>query len=155
MIAAGVPVIPGSKEPCIMQKKHWPLQKKWGIRSLSKRPLAAAAKACVVAYHQDELENAFMTAQKESMAAFGDNTMYLNTFCGASETYRVQILADSYGHVIHLGERDCSIQRNHQKLIEESPCAIMSDALRQKMGGGSECCKSSRIRERWNYRVPA
>ena len=68
------------------------------------------------------------------MAAFGDNTMYLEHFVEHPKHIEFQILADSYGHVIHLGERDCSIQRNHQKLIEESPCAIMSDALRQKMG---------------------
>ena len=68
------------------------------------------------------------------MAAFGDNTMYLEHFVEHPKHIEFQILADNYGHVIHLGERDCSIQRNHQKLIEESPCAIMSDALRQKMG---------------------
>ena len=96
--------------------------------------LGGGGKGMRVAYHQDELENAFMTAQKESMAAFGDNTMYLEHFVEHPKHIEFQILADSYGHVIHLGERDCSIQRNHQKLIEESPCAIMSDALRQKMG---------------------
>ena len=108
-----------------------------GYPVIVKAALGGGGKGMRVAYHQDELENAFMTAQKESMAAFGDNTMYLEHFVEHPKHIEFQILADSYGHVIHLGERDCSIQRNHQKLIEESPCAIMSDALRQKMGGAA------------------
>ena len=134
MIAAGVPVIPGSKEPLYHAEEALPIAEEVGYPVIVKAALGGGGKGMRVAYHQDELENAFMTAQKESMAAFGDNTMYLEHFVEHPKHIEFQILADSYGHVIHLGERDCSIQRNHQKLIEESPCAIMSDALRQKMG---------------------
>lgn len=134
MIAAGVPVIPGSKEPLYHAEEALAIAKEVGYPVIVKAALGGGGKGMRVAYHQDELENAFMTAQKESMAAFGDNTMYLEHFVEHPKHIEFQILADSYGHVIHLGERDCSIQRNHQKLIEESPCAIMSDALRQKMG---------------------
>ena len=131
MIAAGVPVIPGSKEPLYHAEEALASAEEVGYPVIVKAALGGGGKGMRVAYHQDELENAFMTAQKESMAAFGDNTMYLEHFVEHPKHIE---LADSYGHVIHLGERDCSIQRNHQKLIEESPCAIMSDALRQKMG---------------------
>lgn len=134
MIAAGVPVIPGSKEPLYHAEEALAIAEEVGYPVIVKAALGGGGKGMRVAYHQDELENAFMTAQKESMAAFGDNTMYLEHFVEHPKHVEFQILADSYGHVIHLGERDCSIQRNHQKLIEESPCAIMSDALRQKMG---------------------
>lgn len=134
MIAAGVPVIPGSKEPLYHAEEALPIAEEVGYPVIVKAAFGGGGKGMRVAYHQDELENAFMTAQKESMAAFGDNTMYLEHFVEHPKHIEFQILADSYGHVIHLGERDCSIQRNHQKLIEESPCAIMSDALRQKMG---------------------
>ena len=134
MIAAGVPVIPGSKEPLYHAEEALGIAEEVGYPVIVKAALGGGGKGMRVAYHQDELENAFMTAQKESMAAFGDNTMYLEHFVEHPKHIEFQILADSYGHVIHLGERDCSIQRNHQKLIEESPCAIMSDALRQKMG---------------------
>ena len=134
MIAAGVPVIPGSKEPLYHAEEALAIAEEVGYPVIVKAALGGGGKGMRVAYHQDELENAFMTAQKESMAAFGDNTMYLEHFVEHPKHIEFQILADNYGHVIHLGERDCSIQRNHQKLIEESPCAIMSDALRQKMG---------------------
>ena len=134
MIAAAVPVIPGSKEPLYHAEEALAIAEEVGYPVIVKAALGGGGKGMRVAYQQDELENAFMTAQKESMAAFGDNTMYLEHFVEHPKHIEFQILADSYGHVIHLGERDCSIQRNHQKLIEESPCAIMSDALRQKMG---------------------
>ena len=127
-------MIPGSKEPLYHAEEALAIAEEVGYPVIVKAALGGGGKGMRVAYHQDELENAFMTAQKESMAAFGDNTMYLEHFVEHPKHIEFQILADSYGHVIHLGERDCSIQRNHQKLIEESPCAIMSDALRQKMG---------------------
>ena len=134
MIAAGVPVIPGSKEPLYHAEEALAIAEEVGYPVIVKAALGGGGKGMRVAYHQDELENAFMTAQKESMAAFGDNTMYLEHFVEHPKHIEFQILADSYGHVIHLGERDCSIQRNHQKMIEESPSAAVSPELREKMG---------------------
>lgn len=83
--------------------------------------------------HEDFLIN-FETAQRESVAAFGDNTMYLEKYIQSPRHIEFQILADKYGNVVHLGERDCSIQRNHQKVIEESPSMAIDDKLRKKMG---------------------
>ena len=87
-----------------------------------------------VAHNADEFETSFQTAQKEAEMAFADGTMYIEHFVQHPRHIEFQILADSYGNVIHLGERDCSIQRNHQKMIEESPSAAISDTLREKMG---------------------
>ena len=75
------------------------------------------------AFSAEEFELAFQTAQKEAQMAFGDDTMYIEHFVEHPRHIEFQILADSQGNVIHLGERDCSIQRNHQKVIEEAPCA--------------------------------
>ena len=134
MIAAGVPVIPGSKEPLYHAEEALAIAEEVGYPVIVKAALGGGGKGMRVAYHQDELENAFMTAQKESMAAFGDNTMYLEHFVEHPKHIEFQILADSYGHVIHLGERDCSIQRRHQKVLEESPSIAISEELRKKMG---------------------
>ena len=87
-----------------------------------------------VAYTPEEFHVSFHTAQKEAELAFGDNTMYLEHFVEHPRHIEFQILADHYGNVIHLGERDCSVQRNHQKLIEESPCIAITEELRNKMG---------------------
>lgn len=87
-----------------------------------------------VANTPEEFEHSFQTAQKETQMAFGDNTMYIEHFVQRPRHIEFQILADKYGNVVHLGERDCSIQRNHQKMIEESPSAALSEELRKKMG---------------------
>ncbi len=87
-----------------------------------------------VAENEEEFEEKFRTAQLESIKGFGDNTMYMERYIRNPKHIEFQILADKFGHVIHLGERDCSIQRNHQKVIEESPCAVLSEELRRKMG---------------------
>ena len=87
-----------------------------------------------VANTPEEFESSFMTAQKETQMAFGDNTMYIEHFVQRPRHIEFQILADSFGNVIHLGERDCSVQRNHQKMIEESPSAALDDELRRRMG---------------------
>lgn len=80
------------------------------------------------------IENAYLTARAEAKAAFGDDSVYMEHFIEHPRHVEIQILADAYGNVIHLGERDCSIQRNHQKFIEEAPCAAISQELRDQMG---------------------
>lgn len=134
MAAAGVPIIPGSNEPLYDASEAAEIADKIGYPVIVKATLGGGGKGMRVAESPEELETAFRTAQKEAEAAFGDGTMYLEHFVQHPKHIEFQILADKYGHVIHLGERDCSIQRNHQKLIEESPCAVISDELRQQMG---------------------
>ncbi len=85
-------------------------------------------------YGQADFEECFRTAQKEALNGFGDGRMYLERLVKNPRHIEFQILADSYGNVVHLGERDCSIQRNHQKLIEEAPSMVLTEKMRNKMG---------------------
>ena len=134
MMAAGVPVIPGSKEPVYDAKTGAALAQEIGYPVIIKAALGAGGKGMRTAWTPEEFESAFQTAQKETEMAFADSTMYIEHFVENPRHIEFQILADKYGNVIHLGERDCSIQRNHQKLIEESPSVALSDELRKKMG---------------------
>lgn len=134
MMAAGVPVIPGSKEPVYDAKTGTALAQEIGYPVIIKAALGGGGKGMRTAWTPEEFESAFQTAQKETEMAFADSTMYIEHFVENPRHIEFQILADKYGNVIHLGERDCSIQRNHQKLIEESPSVALSDDLRKKMG---------------------
>lgn len=134
MIAAGVPVIPGSNEAIYDVETGLNEAKKIGYPVIIKAALGGGGKGMRTAYTPDEFEIAFLTAKKEASIAFGDDTMYIEHFVEHPRHIEFQILADSYGNVIHLGERDCSIQRNHQKMIEESPSIAVSKKLRKEMG---------------------
>lgn len=134
MIQAGVPVIPGSKEPIYDAKTGAKIAEEIGYPVIVKAALGGGGKGMRVAHNADEFETSFQTAQKEAEMAFADGTMYIEHFVQHPRHIEFQILADSYGNVIHLGERDCSIQRNHQKMIEESPSIALSEELREKMG---------------------
>ena len=105
-----------------------------GYPVIIKAALGGGGKGMRVANTPEEFAQSFQTAQKESQMAFGDNTMYIEHFVQRPRHIEFQILADKYGNVIHLGERDCSIQRNHQKMIEESPSPALDENLREKMG---------------------
>ena len=134
MIKAGVPVIPGSKEAVYDVKEGAKIAKKIGYPVIIKAALGGGGKGMRVAQNPEEFEQSFQTARKEAGIAFGDETMYIEHFVKHPRHIEFQILADNYGNVIHLGERDCSIQRNHQKMIEESPSVALSAGLRKKMG---------------------
>lgn len=134
MIAAGVPVIPGSNEAIYDVETGFNEAKKIGYPVIIKAALGGGGKGMRTAYTPEEFEIAFLTAKKEASIAFGDSTMYIEHFVEHPRHIEFQILADNYGNVIHLGERDCSIQRNHQKMIEESPSIAVSEKLRKKMG---------------------
>ncbi|MGN1147800.1 MAG: acetyl-CoA carboxylase biotin carboxylase subunit [Lachnospiraceae bacterium] len=134
MIAAGVPVIPGSKEAILEAEKGARIAEEIGYPVMIKAALGGGGKGMRVAYTPEEFTQAFLTAQKEAKLAFGDGTMYLEHFIEHPRHIEFQILADKYGNVVHLGERDCSIQRNHQKMLEESPSMALTDELREKMG---------------------
>ena len=134
MINAGVPVIPGCEEPLTDENRALEIAKGIGFPVIIKAVLGGGGKGMRVAYSEEEFTREFLTAQKEAASAFGDNHMYLEHFVENPRHIEVQILADNYGNVIHLGERDCSIQRNHQKVIEEAPSAAVSEELREKMG---------------------
>lgn len=134
MIRAGVPVIPGSKELIREEAEGRELADRIGYPVIIKAALGGGGKGMRVAAGPEEFEKAFFTAKKEAKMAFGDDSVYLEHFVENPRHIEFQILADSYGNVIHLGERDCSIQRNHQKMIEESPSVALSEELRARMG---------------------
>ena len=134
MEAANVPVIPGCSE-CIYEADHGKrIAGEVGYPVMIKATLGGGGKGMRTAYSEAEFESAFLTAQSEAKNAFGDDAMYIEHFMEEPRHIEFQILADSYGNVVHLGERDCSIQRNHQKMIEEAPSAALSSKLRKKMG---------------------
>ena len=134
MKKAGVPVVPGSDCAVYDCGTGAALAKKTGYPVIIKAALGGGGKGMRTAYTPGEFEHAFLTAQKEAKMAFGDETMYIEHFVEDPRHIEFQILADRYGNVVHLGERDCSVQRNHQKMIEESPCAAIPEKLRAKMG---------------------
>ena len=134
MEAAGVPVIPGSREPVYTVHAGEKTASEIGYPVIIKAALGGGGKGMRTAYSPEDFEAGFHTAQKEAQTAFGDNTMYIEHFVQRPRHIEFQILADNFGNVIHLGERDCSIQRNHQKMIEESPSPALSEKLRKKMG---------------------
>lgn len=134
MEAAGVPVIPGSRDPIYDVSDGARAAGKIGYPVIVKAALGGGGKGMRVARDPGEFEQSFLMAQKEAQMAFGDGTMYIEHFVENPRHIEFQILADAQGNVVHLGERDCSIQRNHQKLIEESPSSALSGKLRKKMG---------------------
>ena len=134
MQKAGVPIIPGTKEPVYSPRDGKRIAKKIGYPVMIKEALGGGGKGMRVADSEEKFEEMFLAAQLETRKAFGDDTMYIEKYVKDPKHIEVQILADTYGNVVHLGERDCSVQRRHQKVIEESPCAQVSDALRSKLG---------------------
>ncbi len=134
MIEAGVTVIPGWNQNVESVEEGKEIAAKLGYPVIVKAALGGGGKGMRVAMSEEEFENAYLTARKEAGAAFGDDSVYMEHFIEHPRHVEVQILADSYGNVVHLGERDCSIQRNHQKFIEEAPCKAISEELRARMG---------------------
>ena len=134
MRKAGVPVVPGTKEPVYDPESALEAARESGFPVMIKASSGGGGKGMRIAESEAEFLEHFQMAQQESVNAFGDNTMYLERYVRKPRHVEVQIMADKFGNVVHLGERDCSIQRRHQKMIEESPCVALTEELRQKMG---------------------
>lgn len=134
MIEAKVPVIPGNSKSVYTVEEGLKHAEEAGYPVMIKAALGGGGKGMRTAHSPEEFENSFLTAQTEARNAFGDEAMYIEHFVENPRHIEFQILADHYGNVVHLGERDCSIQRHHQKLIEESPSPALTDKLRRKMG---------------------
>ena len=133
MMEAGVPVVPGTKEPVYDAKVGLELADEIGYPVMIKASSGGGGKGMRVAQSADEFEFQFNIAQQESANAFGDDTMYIERFVENPRHVEIQIIADTHGNVVALGERDCSVQRNHQKLIEESPSPAIDEETRRKM----------------------
>jgi acetyl-CoA carboxylase, biotin carboxylase subunit len=134
MQAAGVPVVPGTLEPQPSADAVAPIAAKIGYPIALKAVSGGGGKGMRVVRSPEELESAFRSAASESQASFGDGSLYFEKLIERPRHVEVQFLADADGNAIHLGERECSIQRRHQKLIEESPSTVVGSELRAEMG---------------------
>jgi acetyl-CoA/propionyl-CoA carboxylase biotin carboxyl carrier protein len=134
MQKAGVPIVPGSTEPAPDVKAAKKTAKEIGYPVACKAAGGGGGKGFRVAMSEDELEEAFEGAAREGEKFFSDDRVYLERYLEDPRHVEVQVLADSHGHVIHLGERDCSIQRRHQKLIEEAPGPLVDEEMRERIG---------------------
>ena len=130
----GIPVIPGSDGKINSIEEAKKISKKIGYPVMLKASSGGGGKGIRVVYSEDDMERNYMLVKQESKKSFNDDEIYLEKFIENPRHIEIQIMADEYGNVIHLGERDCTIQRNHQKIIEETPSPIIDDKLRNKMG---------------------
>lgn len=134
MIAAGVPVVPGSEGSTTDAAEAREIAKQIGFPVMVKASSGGGGRGMRIVHNEVDFENSFNMAKSESKAAFNDDSMYVEKFVEEPRHIEFQILADEYGNVIHLGERDCSLQRRNQKVIEEAPCSAITPELRAKMG---------------------
>src|SRR5499427_8952349 len=135
MKKAGVPILPGSDGPIDGEDKALRLAKDIGYPVIVKATAGGGGRGMRVVRQASELSQAVKTAQREAEAAFGVGDVYLEKYVESPRHIEFQILGDHHGNVVHLGERECSIQRRHQKLIEESPSPALSEKIRRRMGG--------------------
>jgi acetyl-CoA/propionyl-CoA carboxylase biotin carboxyl carrier protein len=134
MQSAGVPVVPGSTAPATSVADVLSAALEIGYPLAVKASAGGGGKGLRVAWSEDEVERAFETARREGEAYFADPTVYVERYLDDPRHVEVQILADGHGNVIHLGERDCTIQRRHQKLVEETPSPAVDEELRARIG---------------------
>src|SRR5207245_89289 len=134
MLAAGVPIIPGVTEPVGSADEVRRLGDQLGWPIAIKASAGGGGKGLKLVRASDEVERAFESARREGEAYFSDPTVYVERYLEDPRHVEVQVLADAYGNVIHLGERDCTIQRRHQKLVEETPSPAVDEELRERIG---------------------
>lgn len=134
MIKAGVPVVPGGEGLLESIEQSKILAKEVGYPVILKATAGGGGKGMRVVWNESEIEKAYTTAKMEAAASFKNDGIYMEKFVEEPRHIEIQIAGDQYGNVCHLSERDCSIQRRHQKLVEESPSPFMTPELRQKMG---------------------
>ncbi|MFZ4632618.1 MAG: acetyl-CoA carboxylase biotin carboxylase subunit [Saprospiraceae bacterium] len=134
MIAAGVPCIPGSEALLQDTKEALIMAKEVGYPIILKATAGGGGKGMRIVWKEEELENQWETARREAKASFGNDGIYMEKFIEEPRHIEIQVAGDQFGKACHLSERDCSIQRRHQKLVEESPSPFMTPELREKMG---------------------
>ena len=133
MAEAGVPTIPGSDGAVADAREAKELAKKIGYPVILKAAAGGGGRGMRVVEDESYIENAFLACEAEAVSAFGDGTLYMEKFIEAPRHVEVQVMGDSHGNAIHIGERDCSMQRRHQKLIEESPALVLDEARRREL----------------------
>lgn len=131
---AGVPVVPGSEGVVKTVEEAKKIAKEIGYPVMIKASAGGGGRGIRLVNTEDELEANMIQSQQEALSFFGNDDVYIEKFIVNPRHVEIQILADGYGNVVHLGERDCSMQRRNQKVLEESPCPVLTDELRNKMG---------------------
>ena len=131
---AGVPCVPGSDGPVENEQDALTIARKIGFPVLVKAAAGGGGRGMRVAHNEPSLVTGYHSARSEAEKAFKDSTVYLEKYIEKPRHVEIQIMADQHGNVVHLGERDCSLQRRHQKLVEESPCPVLDEKTRQAMG---------------------
>jgi len=134
MKKAGVPMLPGSDGPVTSEEQALKVARDIGYPIIIKAVAGGGGRGMRVVQNAGELPNALRTAQREAEAAFGNGDVYIEKYLQNPRHIEFQIIGDHHGNVVHLGERECSIQRRHQKLVEESPSPVLTDKIRKKMG---------------------
>ncbi|MDU0459591.1 MAG: acetyl-CoA carboxylase biotin carboxylase subunit [Geobacteraceae bacterium] len=134
VIKQGVPILPGTKEGVHSVDEAVKIAKEIGFPVIIKATAGGGGRGMKIVHSQAALPNAFATARAEAQSGFGNPEVYIEKYCEQPRHVEIQILADKHGNVIHLGERDCSIQRRHQKLIEEAPSTVVTPEIRKAMG---------------------
>lgn len=132
--AAGVPILPGTNKSIQTTKEAHQIAEEIGYPVIIKASAGGGGRGMKIVHSPGSLANALATARSEAQAGFGRADVYIEKFCEHPRHVEIQVLGDKHGNVIHLGERDCSIQRRHQKLIEEAPCPVITPKLREEMG---------------------
>ena len=132
-IEAGVPTVPGTKEAVGDLDEIVRVANQVGFPVLLKAAAGGGGRGMQLVHSESEVREAFMKAKSEAQVAFGDGSLYVEKYIQNARHVEVQVLFDNYGHGIHLGERDCSLQRRHQKLLEESPCPVIDDDFRNSL----------------------
>lgn len=140
---AGVPIIPGSKAVVKTKEEALKIAKEMKYPVIVKAAAGGGGKGMRICHNDVRLISALLTAQREAEAAFGNPDVYIEKYIERPRHIEIQILGDKNGHIVHLGERDCTIQRRHQKLIEETPSPILDAKLRKKMGEAAVKCAKS------------
>lgn len=130
----GIPVVPGSDGPVVSEEMALKTARRIGFPVILKASAGGGGRGMRIAKSEEELDKLYFMAQREALTAFGNGELYVEKFIPDVRHIEVQILADAKGNIIHLGERDCSIQRRHQKLIEESPSPVSTEKFRKKIG---------------------
>ncbi len=132
--AAGVPILPGTNESVETTDEAVRIAAEIGYPVIIKASAGGGGRGMKIVHSPASLPNALATARTEAQAGFGKADVYIEKFCEHPRHVEIQVLGDKHGNVIHLGERDCSIQRRHQKLVEEAPCPVLTPELRERMG---------------------
>ncbi len=130
----GIPVVPGSEGLVSSEEACMKIIKKIGLPVIFKASAGGGGRGMRIVKDEKDIEQTFFMAQREALAAFGNGELYIEKYFPKVRHIEIQIIADKQGNIVHLGERDCTIQRRHQKLIEEAPSPVLTEKLRKKIG---------------------